>query len=86
MEPTRRYTIKQTWARDKGIPAVFIAVAVRTTERAVMLTGKGTLDARGNCMVCGRVLTHPVSILTGIGPECGQHYWDEKVLGPYGFT
>ena len=86
MEPTRRYTIKQTWARDKGIPAVFIAVAIRTTERAVLLTGKGTLDARGNCMLCGRTLTHPVSLLTGIGPECGQHYWDEKVLGPYGYT
>lgn len=25
------------------------------------------------CMRCGRVLTHPVSRLYGIGPECGGH-------------
>lgn len=26
------------------------------------------------CMVCGRTLTHPVSLLYGIGPECGGHF------------
>lgn len=26
------------------------------------------------CMRCGRALTHPVSRLYGIGPECGGHY------------
>lgn len=86
MEPTRRYTIKNIWAREKNIPATFIAVATRRTQKAIQLTGQGTLDARGQCMVCGRELTHPVSILTGIGPECGKHFWDESVLGPYGFT
>ena len=26
------------------------------------------------CMKCGRPLTHPVSRLYGLGPECGGHY------------
>jgi hypothetical protein len=26
------------------------------------------------CMKCGRPLTHPVSKLYGLGPECGGHY------------
>lgn len=26
------------------------------------------------CMKCGRSLTHPVSLLYGIGPECGGHF------------
>lgn len=26
------------------------------------------------CMRCGKALTHPVSRLYGIGPECGKHY------------
>ena len=26
------------------------------------------------CMKCGRPLTHPVSRLYGLGPECGQHF------------
>lgn len=27
----------------------------------------------GNCAVCGRTLTHPTSLETGIGPECRKH-------------
>lgn len=26
------------------------------------------------CMKCGKPLTHPVSKLYGLGPECGKHY------------
>ena len=26
------------------------------------------------CMKCGRPITHPVSRLYGLGPECGGHY------------
>ena len=26
------------------------------------------------CMKCGKPLTHPVSRLYGLGPECGSHY------------
>ncbi len=86
METPKRYTISSIWAREKNIPATFIAVATRRTAKAIQLTGQGTLDARGNCIKCGRPLTHPVSLLTGVGPECGQHFWNEAVLGPFGFT
>lgn len=55
---------------------------------AVTMTGKILSETKGmykmelrmvpepsaNCMRCGRTLTHPVSILYGIGPECGGHY------------
>ena len=27
-----------------------------------------------HCMKCGKPLTHPVSRLYGLGPECGGHY------------
>lgn len=27
-----------------------------------------------HCMKCGRPITHPVSRLYGLGPECGEHY------------
>lgn len=29
--------------------------------------------ASGNCAVCGRTLTNPESLTTGIGPECRKH-------------
>jgi hypothetical protein len=25
------------------------------------------------CFACGKTLTHPVSLLYGVGPECGRH-------------
>lgn len=28
----------------------------------------------GRCCRCGRALTHPTSITTGIGPECAKHF------------
>lgn len=28
-----------------------------------------------SCIRCGRPLTHPVSRLYGLGPECGQHFY-----------
>lgn len=28
----------------------------------------------GSCCRCGRTLTHPTSIATGIGPECAKHF------------
>ncbi len=54
----------------------------------VEMVGKVTKETRGmvymelhgiyktnstTCMHCGRPLTHPVSMLYGIGPECGKH-------------
>jgi len=37
----------------------------------------------GVCCVCGRELTHPVSVELGIDPECGQHWWNWDLVGGY---
>lgn len=86
MNQTFRFTINRTFARNKNIPAEFIGVIERETEKAIKVFGRGTTKDVVNCLVCGRSLTHPVSRLVGIGPECGKHYWNETVLGPFGFT
>jgi SWI/SNF-related matrix-associated actin-dependent regulator 1 of chromatin subfamily A len=51
----------------------------------VYLYGHGTLETKnhGICCACGRVLTHPVSIELGIGPVCGEHWWDWNKVGGY---
>lgn len=33
-----------------------------------------TIQHEGKCCRCGRTLTHPNSIETGIGPECMKHF------------
>jgi len=80
------YKVKPWIAKDRGIPRTFRAVTVRETPRAVYVYGHGTVGDLISCCKCGRPLTHPVSRLVGIGPECGRHGWDESILGPYGFT
>lgn len=67
----KRYTISAIVAKDKGIPTTFIAAElVRSKGGAVYLYGHGAADPYGRCCCCGRLLTHPGSILLGIGPEC----------------
>lgn len=79
------YKINQLFARKTKNPVYFAAVPIRETEKAVYLYGRGTLETlkTGCCMICGRELTHPVSVQLGIGPECGGHYWDWDLIGGY---
>lgn len=43
-------------------------------------TGKAYALNSGNCYRCNRLLTHPDSILSGIGPECSKRDQRRKVL------
>jgi len=83
MSKAKQYTISAGLAQSKGIPRTFIAVELASTARgAVYLYGHGTTDPEGACIRCGRRLTHPGSILIGIGPECltrmGFNGWEER--------
>lgn len=86
MRTAKRFKVSSAAAKDKKIPRSFVGVVVRWTDRAVLVFGRGTTEGHVSCMLCGRPLTHPVSKILGVGPECGRHWWDESELGPYGFT
>jgi SWI/SNF-related matrix-associated actin-dependent regulator of chromatin subfamily A-like protein 1 len=64
------YSIKGMFAKSKGIPSTFVAKELVKTQKAVYVYGHGAVDPHGTCCRCGRTLTHPGSILLGIGPEC----------------
>jgi SWI/SNF-related matrix-associated actin-dependent regulator 1 of chromatin subfamily A len=85
MEQTKIYEIKPTFAKNANIPAIFIGKVLTETARALYIYGHGTIETSktGKCCVCGRTLTHPVSVILGIGPECGSHFWDWNVIGGY---
>ena len=82
---TRLYKINQLFARENNFPIYFVAKQLKETPKAVYLFGRGTIETKkmNVCCVCGRTLTHPVSVELGIGPECGQHYWDWDLIGGY---
>lgn len=79
------YHISSTFAKENCIPAVFLAESLRETPKAVFLFGHGTLESQqiGTCSICGRELTHPVSVQLGIGPECGSHFHNWDLIGGY---
>ena len=47
-----------------------MAFLVSSLRNPASLNGRVGLFHEGRCMSCGRELTHPESITTGIGPEC----------------
>lgn len=79
------YEISGLFARDNKLPKFFVANEILQTQKAVYLYGHGTLESqkKNRCCICGRELTHPVSVILGIGPECGGHWWDWKAVGGY---
>jgi len=74
---TKEIRIKAAFATANNIPTSVTASVVRETEKAVYLYGHGIKAADGTCMKCGRRLTHPGSIIIGIGPECLGN-WDMR--------
>ena len=66
----RQYSINGTFARREGIPASFVAKVLVESKKALYVYGHGVIDPQGKCCRCGRTLTHPGSIVLGIGPEC----------------
>ena len=82
---TRLYKISRTFARSKKVPMYFAAKPIIQTQKAVYLYGRGTTEVtrEGVCMSCGKHLTHPVSVMLGMGPECGGHYHNWDLIGGY---
>ena len=79
------YKISRGFARKEHLPIYFVGVVLAETAKAFYIYGQGTLETQrmGVCCVCGRELTHPVSVELGIGPECGRHWWDWDMVGGY---
>lgn len=46
----------------------------RQTNKAILVKLQGTPSPSGECMHCGRTITHPVSLHFGIGSTCIQNY------------
>jgi superfamily II DNA or RNA helicase len=79
------YQLSSGFASAYKYPIFFVGVQLGETSKAVFLYGQGTTETAkmGVCCVCGRKLTHPVSVELGIGPECGKHYHNWDLVGGY---
>ena len=79
------YQLKPGFAKHNNLLIYFVAKVLVETPRALYLYGHGTTETTkmGICCKCGRVLTHPVSVELGIGPECGKYFHDWDLIGGY---
>lgn len=69
------YRINSGFARNNNVPAVSItAIPVIETPKAIYLYGHAVKSPSGVCMKCGLELTHPGSVVLGIGPECLKNW------------
>ncbi len=71
---TQHYLLKPAFAKENSLPTSFVGVVLAESKKALFLHGYGKMDPMGSCAACGRTLTHPGSILIGIGPECLKNW------------
>jgi len=65
----KNYELNSMFSSKEGIPAIVTAIVLRETPRAVYLYGHGSIEAQtkfGACAKCGKVLSHPGSMILGI--------------------
>lgn len=68
------FDFMQRWNNNIPMPfRVMQGSVLSETRGMVFMELKGTVLKTDYCMRCGRPLTHPVSRLYGLGPECGGH-------------
>jgi hypothetical protein len=60
-------------AQAHGLPVMLKGEVTRETAKAIQFQGTVNLNAT-RCCRCGRLLTHPLSVAMGVGPECGGFY------------
>lgn len=52
---------------------IMVCTIQRETRGMYFVSAHGEPLSSSTCMMCGRPISHPVSQLYGLGPECGKH-------------
>lgn len=72
---TKQWDFNDKWNNGQPMPMrVMVGKVLKETKGMVQMELWGKPMPTSCCMVCGRKLTHPVSLHYGIGPECGGHF------------
>ncbi|MNW28227.1 hypothetical protein D3C74_50480 [compost metagenome] len=69
-----RPSVDPKYADKEPVPfRIMFGYVVEETQNGIYLKLEGKAAPSDICFVCGRTLKHPVSLLYGIGPDCGKH-------------
>ncbi|UPI11436.1 hypothetical protein [Bacillus phage YungSlug] len=86
-----KVTVRQFLTKSNKNPVpmrIMFGYVERETPKAVYVHLRAKPVPSTICLRCARTLKHPVSLLYGVGPECGGHYHvspleDEEQLEAY---
>lgn len=68
------FDFQSKWNGDVPMPFRIMQGRVLKETRGMLMMECHAVPLKTDvCMRCGRPLTHPVSMLYGVGPECGGH-------------
>lgn len=71
----KQWLTKPDFTKNNPMPLrIMFGYIERETAKAYLINVHGKPEPSAVCMRCGRKLDHPVSVLYGIGPECGGHW------------
>lgn len=72
--PGSSFDFMARWNNNVPMPFRVMRGRVLKETRGMVYMSLKAVPLRTNyCIRCGKPLTHPVSLLYGLGPECGQH-------------
>lgn len=73
--PTQDFDFHTKWNGGREMPMrIMVGKVVGETPGMYKMDLFAKPMPSSICMVCGKTLTHPVSLIYGIGPECGRHF------------
>jgi len=71
----KQWLTRPDFTKNNPMPLrIMFGYIERETAKAYLVNLHGKPEPTSVCMRCGRKLDHPVSVLYGIGPECGGHW------------
>lgn len=63
------------WNNNTPMPLVIMrGKIIDETPGMYKMKLSATAEPSSHCFKCGRAIKHPVSVLYGLGPECGGHF------------
>jgi len=77
---TPQFDFHTKWNNDKPMPMrVMVGVILEETKGMYKMKLHGRPEPSSTCLHCGRGLTNKISMIYGLGPICGQHFY----VSPY---
>ena len=70
---TVNFDFQDKWNNGKPMPlCIMQGEVIKETRGMFQMNLQGKAEPTSKCLVCGKILTNPISKLYGIGPECSE--------------